>query len=196
LIFVFLVVLFAPSSFANNKLDSVIAPHIGTIRVNETRINSATTEAETLGYRYTLRADFMSLSNHVSINLLSAIGANYWDIGAQLRVFDMATLRSLGSSGVLYGVGAGLSYSPGYKPDPLIAETAPFTETMLTAFMRFQWDTRSRWGVFMELAYEGSPSRTLFIKNDQGERESFVDSKLSHRLVLSLGIPFEFKGNL
>lgn len=167
-------------------LESIIAPHFGAIYVNETRQSSTDTEAETKGYRYTLRTDFMSLPNHVSINLMGATGANYWDVGAQFRLFDYATLRDLGSSGVIYGIGAGFAYSTGYSED-VVTSSSAFTDLIVTAYARFQFDTQKEWGLFFETAYEAIILRS-FSESDTPDKAS------SHRFLLAVGIPFEFSG--
>jgi|GEM_PF-3558631 len=174
-----------PSSFADT-LQSVIAPHVGAIYINETRQSSAGTEAQTKGYRYTFRTDFMSIPDHVSINLTAGIGANYLDMGAQFRLFDYATLRDLGSTGVIYGIGAGFNYSKGYSPD-VVADRIPFVDLLATAFLRFQFDSQNAWGMFFETAYEGVIQRSFIKKGSTIE-----DLASTHRFIFAVGIPFEF----
>jgi hypothetical protein len=166
-------------------LESIIAPHFGTIFVNETRLASANKEVESKGYRYTLRTDFMSLPNHVSINLTGSRGADYWDVGAQFRLFDYATLRDLGSSGVIYGMGAGLNFSTGYNEKVTTPPSSPFKDIIVTAYTRFQFDTQKDWGLFFETAYEAIILRSF-------SKSASLDKAISHRFLLTAGVPFEF----
>jgi len=165
-------------------LDTVIAPQFGTIYLNETRRSSSNTTTSIRGYRYAIRVDFMSLSNHVSFNVVSALGGRYSDYGIQVRIFDLLQMGRQSSSGIYYGAGAGFSYSPGYIIDEIETRT-PFIDTVLTAFLRFQWDTTAAWGLFSEVAYEGVLNRHL-------QTDPALESPGStHRFVVGVGVPFE-----
>jgi hypothetical protein len=174
----------ASAAIHADPLNTVIAPQLGAIAMNETRQSSANSTTKIEGYRYSFRIDFMSLSNNVSINTTAATGANYNDFGLQMRVFDLLQMGHQSSSGVYYGAGLGFAYSPGYNIED-IDDKASFLDIIATAFLRFQWDTTSSWGIFTELAYEGVAQRILntdpLIKNEGA----------THRFAVNVGFPFE-----
>jgi len=174
--------LLSTSAYAD-ALDTVIAPQVGAIYIDESRISSENSTTSVEGYRYTFRVDFMSLSSNISVNLVAGIGGRYNDYGAQFRIFDLFQMGQAGSSGLYYGIGAGYSYSPGYIIKEI--EKTAFYDVVATAFLRFQWDTESAWGIFTELAYENVIQRSLAVK------PAVYDKVSTNRYVLNMGVPFE-----
>jgi hypothetical protein len=175
---------FAASASHADPLNTVIAPQLGAIAMNETRQSSPNSTTTIDGYRYSFRIDFMSLSNNVSINATAATGGKYNDYGLQFRIFDLLQLGQQSSSGVYYGAGLGFAYSPGYEIAD-ITDKASFLDVIATAFLRFQWDTSSSWGIFTELAYEGAIQRIL------NTEPRIKNEGTSHRFAMSVGLPFE-----
>lgn len=175
---------FASSVSHADPLNTVIAPQLGAIAMNETRQSSANSNTQIDGYRYTFRIDFMSLANNVSINATAATGGNYRDYGLQFRIFDLLQLGHQSASGVYYGAGLGFAYSPGYTIED-IDDKASFLDVIATAFLRFQWDTTASWGIFTELAYEGVVQRVL------NTEPRIKNEGTSHRFAISVGVPFE-----
>ncbi len=175
---------FASTASHSEPLNTVIAPQLGAIAMNETRQSSPNSTTKIDGYRYSFRIDFMSLSNNVSINATAATGGNYNDYGLQFRIFDLLQLGQRSSSGVYYGAGLGFAYSPGYTTEE-IDDNVSFLDVIATAFLRFQWDTISSWGIFTEFAYEGVTHRIL------NTNPRIQNEGATHRFVVSVGLPFE-----
>lgn len=180
---ILIVAAFSSSAFAE-PLDTVIAPQIGAIYIDESRKSSANSTTSVEGYRYTFRVDFMSLSDNLSLNLVAGIGGRYNDYGGQLRLFDLLQMGTGSASGLYYGVGVGYSYSPGYVIKEIPEKTA-FYDAVVTAFLRFQWDTESNWGIFTEFAYENVIQRSLAVQ------PTVYDKGSTNRYVFNMGIPFE-----
>ncbi|MEO5667890.1 MAG: hypothetical protein ABIR96_07525 [Bdellovibrionota bacterium] len=167
-------------------LNNLIAPQIGIIRMNETRISSANTSSQVTDLRYTLRVDFMNIESHLSVNLSAATGGGYSDYGLQARIFDTAKLIDDSATLIFYGLGGGFSYSPGFHVEG-VTKAQPFVDTLFSAFARIQWDTGSQWGIFTEFSYEGIIKRAV---NGDGATKAGIRG-ISNRYAMIVGIPFE-----
>ena len=166
----------------SGTLNAAIAPQVGTMYLNETRKSSPTTSTLVHGYRYSVRVDFMSLSNNVSMNLTSGFGADYNDFGLQIRLYDLLQLGRTSASGLYYGAGVGASYSPGFKVDPAL-KSVSFIDGIATAYLRLQWDTTAGFGFFTEVAYEAALSRYL------NTTPSVQNTGTNSRFVFNFGVP-------
>jgi hypothetical protein len=175
-------VLPSPSSHAE-PLDTVIAPQLGVSFLNEDRRSSGNSYTKVNGYRYSLRADCASLSSNVSVNATAGFGGSYTDYGLQFRLFDLLQTGSQSASGLYYGAGFGFTYSPGFKLTDV--HKTPFFDLLVTAFLRFQWDSSNTWGLFTEVAYEGVIKRTF------NSTPALEDRSATHRFFAGLGVPFE-----
>ncbi len=173
--FVFLSSVISSKSLHADPLNNFIAPAIGGGFYNETKDSSRINETLVRGVRYRLSADFVSLHNNVSVYPFVDFGT-YINFGAQLRVFGHSISESRGGSGLIYGLGAGYSYSPGIEP------RVAFAELCITAFFRVLLDTEKEWGFFIEGSYEAALNRDFkdFDAPDKGT---------DHRFFLALGIP-------
>lgn len=169
----------------SNSLETVIAPQIGATFVNETRSSSAEKNHLSRGLRYNARFDFMNIPDHVSVNMTSAYGLNFLDLGAQFRVYDYTQKRGSSVFDIFYGIGAGLNVSPGYRAE-IAAQKTPFADFLLSPYFRLHLDTQNQWGIFIEGAYELILQRVFLRKGIA------ADLGLSHRFVFMVGIPFEF----
>ncbi len=165
------------------SFDSVITPQIGGTFVSDSFDSAAGINYKIRGLRLAGRLEFMNVTNHVAITLLSSFTSSYYDFGAQLRVFNYRQLTRLKRAMFFYGLGAGAIYSPGFS-DPGGADKKPFTDIVTVAFVRLQWELNSRSGFFTEFAYE--PALLRHYETGSARRRGAE----IHRFALIAGMPF------
>lgn len=159
-----------------DPLESYIAPNFGGYFVSETRNTSPTQQSTVEGIRYTFGADFAALRHNVSAHLNFGFGS-YIDFAGQFRIFDHSLMPGEGGGTFMYGLGHGLSYSPG------IVENQAFVDLSVILFVRALFDTEKDWGLYLEGNYEVVYYRELMTNAD-------VDNRISHRFQVAIGIPF------
>jgi hypothetical protein len=173
-------VVLSPSlAFARERIEAVIAPQAG--------ISFGHKEDHKSGSRQVLRLDFARISSGVSLNGHFGTGLDFTDFGATMRIFDGFEMSpdELGATGVYYGLGFGAFYSTGIDTDVTgNKKKQPFSDFMLSPFVRLQWDINGRFGIFTDISYEFVPHREFW--KTGGE-----DTDIQNRFVITLGIPIE-----
>lgn len=174
----FLAIAFCALSLSTHAdpLESYIAPNFGGYFINETRISSPTQQSTVEGFRYTFGADFAALRHNVSAHLNFGFGS-YIDFAGQFRIFDHSLIPGEGGGTFMYGIGHGISYSPG------IVQDQAFVDLSVILFVRALFDTEKDWGLYLETNYEVAYYRQLMNSAEE-------DRNVTHRFQMALGIPF------
>jgi len=143
-----------------------------------------------LGSRNYFGLDFFRISSGTSLQALYGTGGDYWDAKAILRLSRLSKLFGESfSSGLIWGLGVGASYSPGLP----IAETGTvdrkaFSDIIANPFVRYLFDINGWQGIFAEVGYEAH--YRVYIKGKDASSR-----KADNLFMMGIGIAFETERN-